>query len=84
MEKNSSPNMKLICDILEIFLFLFVIKISEMPMIAQAYFSIFKLNINEVKVEAMLLPKTIPILWLNVKMLALISAKVIIIRAELD
>lgn len=44
----------------------------------------FNPTIKEVIVVATLLPKMIPILWSNVNKFALISAIVIIIRAELD
>ena len=68
----------------EVFSFLLEKKNKDISMIIVEYFSMFNPTINEVIVVAILLPKTIPILWLNVNKFAFRSAITIIIRAELD
>ena len=84
IEKNKRPIANDIWAIFDILLFLWLMKKIAVAIIKNEYFSIFNPTIKDVMVVAILLPKTIPILWLNVKMLAFISAIVSIIRAELD
>ncbi len=84
MEKNNNPIEKIILEILFSFGFLKRLKVREISIIKGASFSIFNPTMNEVIVVAILLPKTIPKLWLNVSKLALIRAIVIMISAELD
>ena len=84
IEKNNKDIKKMVVDIDDIFLFFDFVNNKEISIIMGAIFSIFiPINIEE-SVVAILLPKTIPILWLNERIFAFISVIVNKIIAELD
>ena len=84
IEKNNSEIKNSTLEIFAIFLFLDFDKKSVINLMSGDIFSISNPIKKEDIVVAMLLPKIIPILWLKLRRLALISAIVNIMVAELD